>query len=77
MLILALFAIGLLTRIASIRALVVVISFVNGQTEALFGVDNINLVVTFYLAIGPSREALSLDRFLARQRRDSTWAPIN
>jgi Vitamin K-dependent gamma-carboxylase len=68
MLVLALFAIGLFTRIASILALAVVISFVNRQPEALFGLDKINLVLTFYLTVGPSGAALSLDRFLVRLR---------
>ena len=72
MVILALFTIGLFTRIASLLALVVVISFVQRQPEALFGLDKINLVLTFYLAIGPSGAALSLDRFLQARRRRST-----
>jgi len=46
-----------------------VISFVNRVPEALFGLDKLNVILTFYLAIGPSGRALSLDRWLARRRR--------
>ena len=35
---------------------------------ALFGLDQINVMLTLYLAIGPSGAALSLDRWLARRR---------
>jgi Vitamin K-dependent gamma-carboxylase len=68
MLILALFAVGLWTRITSVLALLVVISFVNRVPEALFGLDKVNVILTFYLTIGPSGSALSLDRWLARRR---------
>ena len=68
MLFLVLFTVGLWTRITSILSLVVVISFVNRVPEALFGLDKINAVLTFYLAIGPSGRALSLDRWLAHRR---------
>ena len=43
----------------------VVISFVNRVPEALFGLDKINAILTFYLAVGPSGSALSVDRWLA------------
>ena len=37
--------------------------------EALFGLDKLNVVLTLYVAVGPSGAALSLDRWLARRRR--------
>ena len=84
MLILALFTVGLWTRVTSVLALVVVISFVNRVPEALFGLDKINVILTFYLTIGPSGRALSLDRWLARRREpgtrgcpDRAWPPIS
>jgi uncharacterized membrane protein YphA (DoxX/SURF4 family) len=72
MTILVFFTIGLWTRVTAILALVVVISFANRVPEALFGLDKLNLVLTLYLAIGPSGSALSLDRWLARRRRLGT-----
>ena len=69
MVVLALFTVGLWTRITSILSLVVVISFVNRVPEALFGLDKLNTVLTIYLAIGPSGRALSIDRWLARRKK--------
>ena len=40
----------------------------------LFGLDKINSVLTFYLAVGPSGGALSVDRWLARRRQRRTHA---
>jgi Vitamin K-dependent gamma-carboxylase len=75
MTVLVLFAIGLWTRITSILALAVEISFVHRVPEALFGLDKIYVILTLYLAIGPSGAALSLDRVLARRRRGGEPTP--
>jgi hypothetical protein len=72
MLVLVLFTVGLWTRISSILSLVIVISFAHRAPEAMFGLDQINAMLTLYLAIGPSGHALSLDRVLAN-RRKGTW----
>ena len=69
MVVLALFTIGLWTRVTSVLALVVAISYVHRVPAALFGLDQINIMLTLYLAIGPSGQALSVDRWLARWRR--------
>ena len=69
MLILAMFTVGLWTRVTSFLSLVVVISFVNRVPEALFGLDKMNAIFTFYLTVGPSGRALSLDCRLAQRRR--------
>ncbi|MBV8126168.1 MAG: HTTM domain-containing protein [Planctomycetaceae bacterium] len=74
MLILALFTIGLWTRVTSIMALVVVISFAHRVPEALFGLDQINALLTLYLAIGKSGQALSVDRRMALRRRGAAAA---
>ncbi len=68
------FTIGLWSRISSILAVVVVISFAHRVPEALFGLDKINLMLTLYLAVGPSGKALSLDAWLAR-RLAKGWSP--
>ena len=44
------------------------ISFAHRAPEAMFGLDQINAMLTLYLAIGPSGQALSLDRLLAVRR---------
>jgi Vitamin K-dependent gamma-carboxylase len=66
--VLLLFTIGLWTRVTSVLALVVAISYVNRVPAALFGLDQINVMLTLYLAIGPSGQALSLDRWLAKRK---------
>jgi hypothetical protein len=68
MIVLALFTVGLWTRVTSILALVVTISFAHRAPVAMFGLDQINGMLTLYLAIGPSGRALSVDRWLAIRR---------
>jgi len=75
MIILTLFTLGLWTRVTSILSLCVVISYANRVPAALFGLDQINLLLTLYLAIGPSGQTLSLDRWRARRRLGSDLAP--
>jgi hypothetical protein len=65
MTILALFTLGLWTRVTSVLAFLVTVSFIYRVPEATFGLDQINAMLTLYLAIGPSGRALSVDRWLA------------
>ena len=55
MVVLALFTVGLWTRVTSVLSLVVAVSFAHRVPAALFGLDQINVMLTLYLAIGPSR----------------------
>lgn len=71
MAVLLLFTLGLFTRVTSVLSLLVVISFAHRVPQATFGLDQINAMLTLYLAIGPSGQALSLDRLIARRWRDS------
>jgi hypothetical protein len=68
------FTIGLWTRLSSILAVVVVISFAHRLPEALFGLDKVIAMLTLYLAIGPSGKALSVDSWLARRRAKTLTA---
>ncbi|MGD9853529.1 MAG: HTTM domain-containing protein [Planctomycetaceae bacterium] len=68
---LGLFAVGLFTRVTSLLALVIVISYANRVPTALFGLDQINGLLTFYLALGPSGAAYSLDARLRQRSRPS------
>jgi hypothetical protein len=69
MVVLVLFTVGLWTRVTSILAFIVVVSFAHRVPEAMFGLDQINGMLTLYLAIGPSGRALSFDRILADRRQ--------
>src|SRR5271165_4913103 len=71
MAVLLLFTLGLFTRVTSVLSLLVVISFAHRVPQATFGLDQINAMLTLYLAIGPSGQALSLDRFIARRQGGS------
>ena len=62
------FTIGLWTRVSSILSVVVLISFAHRVPEALFGLDKVIGMLTFYLALGPSGRALSVDSWLERRR---------
>jgi hypothetical protein len=64
----ALLTLGLWTRLVSILSLLAAVSYANRAPGALFGLDQINLLLAMYLAIGPSGAAYSLDRLLARRR---------
>jgi hypothetical protein len=75
MVVLACFTIGLATRVSSALALFVAISYVNRVPAALFGLDQINVMLTLYLTIGPSGAALSVDRWWAQRRNRSPARP--
>jgi hypothetical protein len=66
--ILVLFTLGLWTRVTSVLAWVGALSYVHRAPMTLFGMDTILCLVLFYLMIGPSGAALSLDRLRARIR---------
>jgi hypothetical protein len=75
MAVLVLFTLGLWTRVTSVLSLIVAISFAQRAPAATFGLDQINTMLTLYLAIGPSGQALSLDRWRAGARRGEGPAP--
>ncbi len=76
MVVLALFTVGLWTQVTSVLAFVVTVSFAHRVPVALFGLDQINAMLTLYLAIGASGQAISADRWLAiRRGRIASSAP--
>ncbi len=76
MLVFTLFTVGLWTRVTSVLALFVAISFANRVPPALFGLDQINIMLLLYLTIGPSGQALSLDRWLAIRKFGPRAKPL-
>ena len=70
-----LFTVGLWTRVTSVLALVVAISYAHRVPAATFGLDQINVMLTLYLTIGGSGQALSVDRWLAARRRGAAAPP--
>ncbi len=64
----ALLTVGLFTRVSAILAFIAAMSYVGRLQGALFGLDQINIMLALYLAVGPSGDAFSLDRWLASRR---------
>ena len=63
-----LLTVGLFTRIVAPLALVITLSYCHRLTGALFGLDQVNVLLATYLAISPCGAVFSLDRYLARRR---------
>lgn len=63
--VLAALTLGLFTRVTSILSFVIAISYVNRVPGALFGLDQINVMLATYLMLAPCGAAYSLDRLLA------------
>jgi len=72
----AMLTVGLHTRIVSVLAFVIAISYVNRVPGALFGLDQINVMLAMYLMLGPSGDAWSLDRWRARRGRGGVPLPV-
>jgi hypothetical protein len=67
LLVLALFTLGLWSRVTSVLAWAIAISIVRRAPAALFGFDQMISTWAFYLAVfGASGQAVSFDRFFAR-----------
>jgi hypothetical protein len=63
-----LFTIGLFTRVTSVLVWVATVSYIHRTQQVLFGMDTMMNILLFYLMIGNSGAALSIDRLIARYR---------
>lgn len=70
--VLVMFTLGLFTRVTSVLALAVTISYAYRTPTALFGLDQINAMLALYLCLGPCGATLSLDRLIRRWRTRET-----
>ncbi|MFN0021863.1 MAG: HTTM domain-containing protein [Pirellulaceae bacterium] len=64
----AFLTVGLFTRIVAPLACVITLSYCHRLTGALFGLDQVNVMIASYLAIAPCGAIFSLDRYLAKRR---------
>ncbi|MFT7630362.1 MAG: hypothetical protein ACI87E_001368 [Mariniblastus sp.] len=64
LIIVTMFMLGLWTRWTAIASALLAISYANRATGALFGLDQINVFLCMYLAIGNCGDAWSLDQHL-------------
>lgn len=63
-----LFTLGAWTRVTSVLCWVGALSYIHRAPSTLFGMDTMLSIVLFYLVIGPSGAALSLDRLWQKRR---------
>lgn len=70
-----LFMLGVRTRLTSILACIVTLSYAHRSPDAMYGLDQINGFLSIYLAIAPSGDAYSVDRWLASRRQPTPLPP--
>ncbi|NIP85321.1 MAG: HTTM domain-containing protein, partial [Planctomycetales bacterium] len=69
LLIFTLLTLGLGSRLVAVLAYLFTLSYVHRAPSALFGLDQINVMLALYLMIGPSGARYSLDALIRRWRR--------
>jgi uncharacterized membrane protein YphA (DoxX/SURF4 family) len=72
--ILLLFTLGVSTRVTSVLAWVITVSYANRLFYSTFGLDQTNAMLTLYLAIAPSGDALSVDQWRRAKRSGDSRA---
>lgn len=68
LLVMVLFTLGLFTRVTSVLTWLAVLGYIHRTQHILFGMDTMMNILLFYLMIGNSGAALSIDRLIARYR---------
>jgi hypothetical protein len=68
LILIAMFTVGLFTRVTSVLVWVATIGYLHRTQQILFGMDTMMNILLFYLMIGSSGAALSVDRLIARYR---------
>src|SRR5262249_49015435 len=72
-----LFTIGFATRVTSVLTWFTCLWYIHRNPVCLFGVDTMMTILLFYLMIGPSGAALSVDRLIAQWWSKSKLSVIN
>lgn len=73
--VLAMLVVGLWTRVTSILAFIITLSYCHRLPMAMFGLDQINALIAMYLMLGRSGDAWSLDRWLATRQGPAPVRP--
>ena len=68
LLVFALLTVGLWTRVVSVLAFLITVAYANRSPAAMFGLDQFNCVLSFYLMIGASGACYSIDALRATRR---------
>jgi uncharacterized membrane protein YphA (DoxX/SURF4 family) len=79
----ALLTVGLFTRVVSVLAFLITLSYCHRLIGSQFGLDQVNAMLAMYLMIGPAGAAWSVDRWLAvrnsgddRSAAPSPWTTV-
>ena len=68
LLVLAMFTVGAFTRVTSVLAWLITISYVHRLPGTMFGLDQINTMLAMYLALSPCGALYSIDRWWAKKK---------
>ena len=60
---------GIFSRTSSVFAFLLTVSYMHRAAGALFGLDQINVMLTLYLMVGPCGARFSVDAWLRKRRR--------
>lgn len=64
----AMLTLGLFTRVTSVLAAIITLSYCHRLVGLQFGLDQVNAMLALYLAIGPSGAVYSIDHWLANRK---------
>lgn len=67
-----LFTLGLWSRVTSVLSFLILVSYAYRVPVALFGLDQINAMLTMYLMVGPCGARFSLDRWWKNRHKDGS-----
>ena len=68
LIVMAMFTVGLFSRVTSVITCLLTISYCHRLEGALFGLDQVNAMLAMYLMIGPCGAVYSVDRWIAKRR---------
>jgi len=68
LIVMAMLTVGLFSRVTSVLACLLTISYCHRLEGALFGLDQVNAMLAMYLMIGPCGAVYSVDRWIASRK---------
>lgn len=75
LLVMAMFALGLFSRVTALLSWLCAVAYAHRVPGALFGLDQINAMLSMYLMLGPCGAAWSVDRLITRWRAGRPLPP--
>ena len=75
LIVMAMFTVGFFSRVTSVLTCLFAISYCHRLEGALFGLDQVNVMLAMYLMIGPCGAVYSVDRWLAKRKAGGQPSP--